>query len=232
MQKEITVVTSLLAGKDPLIEEQCTEGAKFVAYTDFEKAESNWEVKPAYAHFKSPRRNSRHPKIQIHQYVDTKYSLWMDANVQLLVPAQTVIDEWLKDADIALCKHNNRDCIYDEARICAEAGLDDPRVIVEQMLKYEKEGYGTHRGMGECTVIARRHTEKVEQFNNYWWSEHCRNSVRDQISFMYAADKAGLKVKLIPPPNIYHHPWFKLRPHLTNRLEVDDKGKNINTTNL
>jgi hypothetical protein len=216
--QEITVVTSVVAGKDPLIEEQCFDGAKFVAYTDFKKDKSGWDIKPAYDRFKSPRRNSRQPKIQIHQYVDTKYSLWVDANVQLLVPAKKIIDEWLKDADIAVCKHNNRDCIYDEALVCSQARLDDPEVIIEQVVKYEKEGFGKHRGMGECTVIARRHTEKVEQFNNYWWSEHCRHSVRDQISFMYAADKAGIKVKLIEP-NVYHNPYFRLVAHLTPRPE-------------
>lgn len=214
----ITVVTSIIGGKDNLIETQNTDGATFKAFIDGKCLSEVWETLPAYDRFISDRRNSRHPKIQIHQYVDTMYSLWIDGNVSLKVPAKQVIDEWLKDADIAVCKHHARDCLYDEAKICADAVLDDPQVIQSQVKKYDAEGFGKHRGLGECTVIARRHTEKVEQFNNYWWSEHCKHSVRDQISFTYALDKAGLKVNYIEPC-IYKHPFFEVISHLTARPE-------------
>lgn len=214
----ITVITSITGGKDYLIEEQCTDGAKFIAFVDQIQSSKTWELRKAYDRFISPRRNSRFPKIQPHQAVDTDYSLWIDGNVQLIVPAKTIIDDWLSDVDIALCKHHARDCIYDEAAICAQYKLDNPSFIIEQTKKYQREGYGTHRGMGECTVIARKHTAKVEAFNNYWWSEHCRHSVRDQISFMYAADKAGIKVKLIDQ-TVYKNPYFKVVDHLTPRKE-------------
>lgn len=51
--------------------------------------------------------------------------------------------------------------------------------------------------MGENMMILRRHTKKVEQFNNAWLAEYLRFSTRDQLSFMYCADKVGLPVKLI-----------------------------------
>jgi len=46
-------------------------------------------------------------------------------------------------------------------------------------------------------MIIRRHTKKIEQFNNAWWAEYCRFSVRDQLSFMYCLDKIGIPVNLI-----------------------------------
>lgn len=216
----ITVFTSITGGKDHLIEKQNTKGAKFVAFVDEGTKSKTWELKRAYNRFISPRRNSRAPKILAHQFIDSEHSIWMDGNVSLLVPAQEVVDKWLENGkyDMALCKHNCNDCIYSEALICAEHKLDDPLIIMEQMKKYEKEGFGEHRGMGECTVMVRKNTSRVEAFNNFWWSEHCRGSVRDQLSFMYAVDKAGLKVNFIEP-NIYHNPFFKLVEHKTARAE-------------
>jgi hypothetical protein len=142
----------------------------------------------------------------------------MDGNARLVVPAKVVIDEWLKDADMALCKHHARDCIYDEGELCARYKLDDPGTIYEQLDTYRKAGFGEHHGMGECTVLVRRHTAKVEEFNNTWWSEFCRHSCRDQVSFAYAVDRSGIKVNYIEP-SIYKHPYFKLQSHLTPRAE-------------
>lgn len=218
----ITVYTSITDGKDALIEKQNSKGSKFIAFVDdpYTLKSKVWEKKKSYDRFISPRRNSRAPKILSHQFVDSEYSIWMDGNISLKVPAKKVIDTWLENGkyDIAVCKHNCNNCIYKEALICANAGLDDPYVIQEQMKKYEKEGFGKERGMGECGVIVRKNTSKVEIFNNFWWSEHCRGSVRDQFSFMYAIDKAGIKVNFVEP-NIYHNPFFNISIHLTGRVE-------------
>lgn len=213
----ISVVTALNAGKDHLRDDQTTGDAKFIAYTD--QTSKLWEVRPIYDRFASPRRNSRIHKLQIHQYVDTEYSIWMDANLALRVPPEQIVSEWLKDYDIAVFKHPERDCIYDEAMICATHRLDDPEIIIEQAVKYEKAGFTKKRGLAECNVIVRRHTPKIEAFNNAWWSEYCRHSVRDQISFMYVADKLGMRVNYITPCARWGHPYFHFMNHLTQRNE-------------
>lgn len=191
---DITVVTSITDSKDELRDGQEKGNAKFVAFTDFQSNTKEWDVKPAYAKFADPRRNSRIHKILIHQYVDTKYSIWIDGNIRLMIPPEELVELYLKDHDIALWRHPNRDCIYDEAIKCAARGLDDPETIIEQAKKYEDSGYTKHRGLFECGMIIRRHTPKVIEFDNAWWAEYCRHSRRDQISFPYAADLVGLRV--------------------------------------
>lgn len=106
----------------------------------------------------------------------------------------------MKDYDLALFKHPNRDCIYDEAIKCAVKQLDDPEVIIEQAKKYEDSGFAKHKGLGECNILFRRNTPKVREFNNAWWSEFTRHSRRDQISFMYAVDTVGIPVNVIDSP--------------------------------
>lgn len=199
MQSPLTVYTSLTREGSPLRDDQISEGARFLAFTNPKRETKLWEQKDAYDRFTSGRRNSRIQKILAHQFIDSEYSLWLDANLALKVPAQRLVDEWLKDYDIAVWKHPERDCIYDEAMICAKGQLDDPEVIIEQVKSYEDRGYPKHNGLGEANMVLRRHTKKVERFNNAWWSEYCRHSVRDQLAFMYAADQEGIRVNFIDP---------------------------------
>lgn len=175
----ITLYTVITNGKD----EQLDKNAKCFLDT--------------YDRFKDPRRNSRIQKILAHKYIDTEYSIYIDGNIRLLVEPEVIIEKYLKDCDIAVSKHPVRDCLYDEALVCAKRELDDPEIIIKQVKEYEDNGYGKHKGLAECGIIIRRHTKKVEEFNNAWWSEFCVHSKRDQISFMYAVDKVGIPVNFI-----------------------------------
>ena len=198
----ITVITSVTGGKDNPREQDVKSNADFLFFTDTPFESDTWEVRAACNLFKDPRRNSRIHKLLPQQYCTTEYSIWIDGGMKLLDTPENLIKKYLKDHDIAVFKHTGRDCIYDEAMKCAVARLDDPEVIITQASTYEAAGYGKHKGLAECGFILRRHTPKVIQFNNAWWSEYCRHSVRDQISFMYAADSVGI------PVNIIESPWY------------------------
>lgn len=193
----ITVVTSICGSKDDLLDDQVKGNTKFVAFLDHPYSSDTWEIKKAHDTFYDPRRNSRIHKILIHQYVDTEYSIWIDGNIKLLVPPETLIEKYLKDCDLAVFKHPQRDCLYDEAKVCAVRNLDNVETIIDQVKTYEDKGFAKHKGLCECGIILRRHTPKVEQFNRIWWEEYCRHSRRDQISFPYAVDKAGLRINAI-----------------------------------
>lgn len=198
----ITVVTCVTDAKDNVLKGHNKGKANWVAFTDGSIEMPEWEVRKAYDRFKDPMRNSRIHKILIHQFIDTEYSIWLDGNIRLCIPPEEVVASYLKDHDWAMWKHPNRDCIYDEAIACAKRKLDDPEVIIEQAVTYEKAGFPKKKGLCEGCFIVRRRTPKVEQLNNAWWSEYCRHSRRDQISFMYAADKVGLRINAVRDPFI------------------------------
>ena len=208
MRYNKVVYTSITGGKDNLIENQA-EG-KFIAFTDAKS--KKWETKPPFNKFKDERRNSRVPKLLAHQFIDAEYSLWIDGNIRLLKPMEELL-HYLDNHDIAMFKHPSRDCLYDEALVCAKYRFDDPEVIIEQVKKYEEEGFGKNRGLCEGGFILRRHTPKVEAFNNYWWSEYCRHSCRDQISIFYALDKAGLEPNMIDEQ-------YQLKNDVMNRGDI------------
>jgi hypothetical protein len=200
--RSITVLTSLTGSRGELRDDQETTGARFVAFVDRTWDSKTWALKPAYDRFRSARRNSRAPKILAHQFVDSEFSIWIDANVALRMPAPAILDRWLGDAEIAAFIHHARTCLFDEAETCAGRNLDDPAVIRDQVVKYERLGMRRSEGLAECTVILRRHTHAVAHFNNLWWSEYCRHSVRDQISFMYSVKASGVKFSYIEPDKL------------------------------
>lgn len=196
----ITVLTSIVGGKDYLVEEQVKGEAEWRAYLDKPYSSGVWQIEKAYDRLSDPRRNSRAPKLLSHLFSGTEYSIWIDGNISLTKPPEELIERYLQDADMAVFKHPKRDCLYDEATKCAVSGLDDPEVIIEQVTAYERDGFAKHKGLGECNVIFRRHSEKVWRFNEVWWAHYCRFSCRDQISFMYAADSVGIKINMINEP--------------------------------
>lgn len=193
----LTTLTSITGDKDKLLEEQTKGEAQFVAYLDQSYMSDTWSTKYAPTLFVDPRRNSRVPKLIASKYVTTEYSLWIDGNIRVLKDPLALAEKYLQDHDLAVYKHPNRDCIYEEAKVCAMRGLDDPEIIIAQAKAYEDDGYAKNKGLNECGIIFRRHTAKVEAFENEWFAQYNRHSRRDQISFMYAADKVGLRFNSI-----------------------------------
>lgn len=208
------VFTAITGGKDSLKEDQNTEGAKFVAFTDFESDSKTWEIRKAEMDSEDPNRCAKKYKVKPHEFLDTEYSLWIDGTITLLDPMSLLVDKYLKDHDIALHKHYMRKCAYDEAITCGSMVLDDPQVISKQMARYYvREKYPRDNGLAECTIILRRHTPRIEEFNNLWWKEISEGSRRDQLSFNYCCWKLGIEYKEMEG-TVYNSPHFGYQKHL------------------
>lgn len=209
---DTVVFTSIVQGRgrDVLRDDQNSASGVFLAFVDRSWNSSVWTELPAYARFLSPRRNSRAPKILAHEFLDCRYSLWIDGRIALKTPVDRLVQEWLSDADLAVFSHPVRGCAYDEAEECATRRLDDPGLIREQSEKYRRAGQPRRAGLAENSIILRRHSATVERFNNAWWAEYCRYSVRDQISFMYAALTTGVRIRWLSPEIRANH--FDISP--------------------
>ena len=161
--------------------------------------ETAWEVRPACTLFADPRRNSRAHKILAHQYLSGyDYSLWIDGSIRLLASARDLVNTYLSDADVALFRHPERDCLYEEAAVCADARLDDAGVLAAQVATYRRAGHPAHAGLNECAVILRRHNAHTAAFDAAWWSEYCRHSCRDQVSVNYVLRVLGVRLAILP----------------------------------
>lgn len=134
-----------------------------------------------YDRFRDQRLNARIYKILSHQFVTADVSIWIDGNITLLVSPEELVS--LMPGDTCAFHHWERDCVYEEARVCIRSRLDKATTIRRQMETYRNAGFPEHAGLAATGVLIRRHTPDVCRMNERWWTEICTHSVRDQLSF-------------------------------------------------
>lgn len=166
-----------------------------------------------YDEFKRPVMNAKIYKVLAHQYIKADISIWVDGNVFPQITEKELINKYLKDADMFVFTHYERDCVYKEAEAAKGFGMEAWPYIDKHVEFYKSINYPAHNGLYDCGFIIRRHNKKTEAFNNAWWSEICRHSNRDQLSFPYVLEKFP-KLKLrTGKGNIREDKDFKYVPH-------------------
>jgi len=195
---KFTVVTSGMDRRCLLREDQNATDAAFIAFVDRPQRSKIWQQRPVYNQFSAPERNHVAHKILIHQFVESNYSLWLDKNISLKIPVQILVGHWLAHHDIAVFASRRWNCIGDYACVSAARRHDDPNSIMDQFLMCVRGGLSEESGMAESCIVLRRHTMNIEAFNSHWWSEFCRYSTLDELSFMYAAHRTGIKINVVP----------------------------------
>jgi hypothetical protein len=204
--------TSIFGGYDKL--KRPTVPGHFIAYTGGQACEG-WEVWTSRPE-PDRRRVARSFKIVA---FPAEYGLWLDGNIALTVPPETVLAEWLGDgADMALFKHPAGNCIYGEAKRCLKKHKDEPAIIDAQMDRYREAGFPARFGLGETCVLAKRDTPAAREFCALWWAEVVKGSARDQLSFDYVRWVMGdrVTVRFIDGGIAWkrrEHPWFSCRLH-------------------
>lgn len=174
-----------------------------------------WEPMRAEAAY-GPRRTARHYKALPHHYMpDADVWIWVDGNVRLLAPPKVIVDKYLGDADLAIFKHPDRDCLYNEAAFCAKVHKGSPGILGKQTRLYEVEGMPRKWGLPETRVVIRRNTERIRELNDLWWHEIQEHSVRDQVSLPFVCWKLGLRWREIPGRCWVRneHPHFHYEKH-------------------
>jgi hypothetical protein len=200
-RNEKVVYTAIFGDYDDLKTIIKQKGFDYVVFTDDPTLKSNdYQVILCTPKYDDPCRNSRYYKINPHKVLkDYKYSIWIDASIKVSNPNLTILlEKYLSENDIALHINPARNCIYQAASNCIRLKKDDEKIIGDQMKKYRLESYPENYGLVSCGILFRRHTNKMEEFNDYWWDEIKLNSRRDQLSFNYVAWKTGIGFHLIP----------------------------------
>lgn len=214
----IAVVTSLFGGGLELVDpDYAAAAAQFVAFTDDPAIASRWwSVKVVPRDLATtPRRQAKRYKVLAHEsFPHAEYALWIDSDVSLAVDPRYLVERYLSDSDVALFPHPWRDCIYDEAEVCAAQRLDAPERIRRQIERYRREGYPPHSGLHACRIVLRRQTARVRALNEAWWEEIERGSVRDQLSFDYVCWRLGIRPRVLPG-TAYENAFFRTRRQRT-----------------
>lgn len=177
----------------------------YICFTDNETLIKNghpfWKIVPFDAECENSAQKSRLPKILAHKFLkDYQYSLYIDANVNLLSKKiYKKLDELIKkQVKFAVSSHFQRNCIYDEMLVCIQLGKDSIEKILNLCNKYKKEGFPEKYGLTENNVIFRDHNdETVKKITEDWWYMLKNYSKRDQLSLMYICWKNNYKIQPI-----------------------------------
>lgn len=211
--RELTVYTVIFGKYDSLREVCCSDNRiRYICFTDDETLRSDtWEIYHVDREFDDPILESRKYKMLPHLYINTEYSLYVDATVLFKMSPLDFMNEYLVRGNILFVPHESRDCIYKEMATCILLDKDLPQRLVLQMDEYSKCNCPEHSGLFLGGVIGRRHYDNdVMKFDEEWWDHFKQYSRRDQISLGYLIWKNNVEISLANI-NVCNNRWFDIR---------------------
>ncbi|NEX16288.1 MAG: hypothetical protein C1943_06580 [Halochromatium sp.] len=213
---KIVVYTAIMGKRDRLLEASPHPDADYICYTDdSELSSETWTIRHIDAS-QNPRLTARRLKLLPHElFPEYKYSIWHDATLSLVATPRTALD-YLKDNKIALFKHSRRINVYQEAREVLILKRDLPSCVIPQIKRYRQECFFDNVLCATGVLIREHNHPDIKRLMTFWWEELSQNSVRDQLSFNYAAWKTNTPFSIIPG-NILNNPLFTAQPRLDSK---------------
>lgn len=195
--EEIVLYTCIVADRDKPTRFLFMDDFKYVMFSDKPVVRNGWEVVPITYHDDDPVRIARYYKHNPFVFFpNCKFAIWLDATHWQIRSLKPLLSE---DFDISLMRHFSRKSAFEEAKVCKELIMDDPKKISNQVDSYRREGFADDQGLFSTTCLIRKNNQKCVDFCEFWWSEISRWSKRDQISFPYCKWKtSNLIVREIP----------------------------------
>lgn len=220
MQKKLCVYTCITGDYDNLHEIEVLEkNIDYLCFTNNKSIKSNtWKI--IYIEDKNLSNHTLSRKIKMlgHPIISKNYdiSVWMDASVVWRKPITDFVKAFLKDAPFAAFKHSHRNTVHDEAITCLKYHKDSKESIQKTLSFLKSEAFPDNSGLFEMTSFIKKHNDStVIKTMELWFDINQKYSKRDQLEFMYAAWKTGLKINTINL-NVWNNPWFFTIPHNNN----------------
>jgi len=217
VKNKLVIYTALFGQYDDLIEPaQKYEECDFICFTDQKDLKSDiWEIRLIETIDLAPNMMNRKYKILPHIYLpEYQYSLYIDANIELLKNPFQVLNLIRDNTLIAVLKHEVRDCIYDEAKACVIHGKSNLTDTIEQVLMYKSNKFPKHFGLGANRIIFREHNnQEIISLMEEFWQEYKKwNTKRDQLILMYLIWKRNIKLNFID-----ENDFFLIHQHTEER---------------
>lgn len=211
-------VYSCVVGKyDRIIEPVYVQpGVDYLMFTDLDLPKNTaWEKIDItkFDDYKSltPIQMNRKIKMLPHKYLcDYDYSLYVDGLIEIVGAISPMIEE-MGDYGFGVHFHNQRDCIYDEAVMIKYAKKANMSEVKVQLDNYREEGFPSHFGLYENTILIRKHHDmSVCKLMESWWDEYLKYPTRDQLSLPYVIWKTNFPKEsiYIMGDNINRNPRF------------------------
>ena len=139
--------------------------------------------------------------------------IYIDGSIEITSPdfVRHCLDA-LGDQDMALYRHPQRDCIYDEAIASKPLNKYQSQNIDAQICFYTSI-FPRHGGLYACGVMVRRiQSASVRELMARWWWEIIKWTYQDQLSFPVVCKLSGFTPNTFPG-NQYKNAFFKVHWH-------------------
>lgn len=200
-KKKFIVYTCVTGGYDTIQEPLYNHPSiDYVLFTDNPNLTSSvWNIRQIPDYIANLNNNiliNRYIKLNPHNLFNGyDYSLYVDGNIIIVSDIRNMINRINDITGLALHRHSSRRCIYKEAEVCKIEHRGNYRLILEQIRKYQNEGFPDDFGLYEATVILTDLSKQTSKdILNKWWTEFLNSkSFRDQIALPYVIWKYGYK---------------------------------------
>jgi len=167
------------------------------------------------------RHKAKLPKMQSHLFSDADIHIWIDSSVQ--VKSENFVKymvEQLADNDIAIGKHNLRNCAYSEMYYIIREIENGNKYLESRYNKSDllavnaflrSNNFPEKMGLWACGIFARYNNDKVNAIFDKWWESECKYLTIDQPMFSYFAKQ--MKVNTITWNTLIDNEYFNLIPH-------------------
>lgn len=156
-----------------------------------------WQIKPLIEINEDPIKTARYhkifPNLLLKEYTN---SIWVDSNINILTNSlENKIEELIKKQQkISSGVHAERNCIYQESKVCIELKKDNPITILKQIDFIRNKKYPKNNGLFETNFLFRNHHDlEIIKTMKDWWFMVKKFSRRDQLSFNYILWKNNIK---------------------------------------
>jgi len=204
MYKKIVVFSGIFGDYDSLKEPLFIDPkVQYLLFTDNPRLQSRiWQIVylPLNDKFNDPQLKARYVKINSHLFLpyNHEFSVWVDSSFIVRVNNFTqLVEENLINNSFATFRHNKRNCVYDEIKVCNNLKLDYSNLFKLQEQKYRKDNFPCNYGLYSTGVLIRRNDSITKKINEEWWKEINKYSKRDQISLSYVFWKLQFKPNII-----------------------------------
>lgn len=199
----IAIYTCLVGNYDDLYDPVVKQGYDYICFTDnVDNKQSNvWKFRNIPYKCEDLTRLSRFVKILPHIALpEYDYSLWIDANIQIIDNSFYDIIENLVSLDVLIAQvsHNRHNCVYEDIKHAYKREKVHFKDAFRQYKHLIEEGYPKDNGLFENNLILRKNNaEKVVRISESWWKEYVTYSKRDQFSLVYVYWLNNFKPALI-----------------------------------
>jgi|ERR1019366_7825688 hypothetical protein len=199
LNKNIVVYTCITGDYDNLLPpKQVEPQIRYVCFINQPTLSvPGWEIRSIPREWGDSAQANRFAKMHPHLlFPEYELSIYIDGSIEIIGGLHVLAQSALKITDIAMYQHPFRDCVYEEAQVCANFGFDWYWRIESQMNGYRLNLFPKNAGLFECCVIIRRHSSfAIKTLMDAWWSAYQNGIKRDQLSLPYLAWKQNVAIQ-------------------------------------